>query len=368
MSKKGPATNTQAGKSSALPKSVMQVELDGLAVMKIIKHCQETYPMTVAGMLLGMEMGRTLEITNCYPFPTITESSNDEIESEQIDQSQFQIDMMRCVREVNIDHQVVGWYQSAGSQMGSFLTPQWIQTQAAYQINLHNVVCLIYDPIRTVEGTLFLKAYRISDAFMKLYKEGTFNSYTFAKFGVTTANILDEIPIQIRNTAVIDALIATLNVSPNMTGENEIAFDRLDESTKPVIEQTLDYIINDMDELTRDQNKYTFFARNFARSSGSQLENIRRKITEAKTKDRESAAAATSGEAPADTPTAVGTILDQVGSEPGLYHSLMAEPPRLETKLILRDLQSYIESITSLSHANMLQAAAIESIQLDEAK
>lgn len=89
-------------------------------VMKIIKHCQESFPLTVTGQLLGMDVENSLEISNCYPFPQVTTSSlvPREVEQhEEIDQSQYQMNMMRCVREVNIDHQVVGWYQSSGSQV-----------------------------------------------------------------------------------------------------------------------------------------------------------------------------------------------------------------------------------------------------------
>ena len=38
-------------------------------VLKIIKHCQEALPSFVTGQLLGLDIGRTLEVTNCFPFP-----------------------------------------------------------------------------------------------------------------------------------------------------------------------------------------------------------------------------------------------------------------------------------------------------------
>ena len=39
-------------------------------VLKIIKHCQEALPGFVTGQLLGLDIGRTLEVTNCFPFPS----------------------------------------------------------------------------------------------------------------------------------------------------------------------------------------------------------------------------------------------------------------------------------------------------------
>ena len=49
--------------------SLRVVQLDGLAVLKIIKHCKESMPAVVTGQLLGLDIGQTLEITDCFPFP-----------------------------------------------------------------------------------------------------------------------------------------------------------------------------------------------------------------------------------------------------------------------------------------------------------
>ena len=45
------------------------VQLDGLAVLKILKHCKESMPSLVTGQLLGLDIGQTLEVTDCFPFP-----------------------------------------------------------------------------------------------------------------------------------------------------------------------------------------------------------------------------------------------------------------------------------------------------------
>ena len=56
------------------------------------------------------------EITHCFPFPSGTD--------ETVDDEDFQLTMMRRLRQVNVDHQHVGWYQS--SQFGNFLSSQVI--------------------------------------------------------------------------------------------------------------------------------------------------------------------------------------------------------------------------------------------------
>lgn len=45
------------------------VQLEGHVIMKIVKHCQECSPALVTGQLLGLDVGNTLEVTDCFPFP-----------------------------------------------------------------------------------------------------------------------------------------------------------------------------------------------------------------------------------------------------------------------------------------------------------
>ncbi|RUS23688.1 hypothetical protein BC938DRAFT_474765 [Jimgerdemannia flammicorona] len=53
---------------SSLP--LTSVQLDGLVVLKIIKHCREAYPTDVTGQLLGLDVHGVLDVTNCFPFPS----------------------------------------------------------------------------------------------------------------------------------------------------------------------------------------------------------------------------------------------------------------------------------------------------------
>ena len=59
------ASGAAAAPSSA-PKapSFTAVELDGLVVLQIIRHCSEAFPETVAGTLLGLDVENKLEVTH----------------------------------------------------------------------------------------------------------------------------------------------------------------------------------------------------------------------------------------------------------------------------------------------------------------
>lgn len=50
-------------------KALRSVEIDGHAALRILKHCQECAPALVTGQLLGLDVGQTLEVTDCFPFP-----------------------------------------------------------------------------------------------------------------------------------------------------------------------------------------------------------------------------------------------------------------------------------------------------------
>jgi len=78
---------------------VREVHIDGLAALKIVKHCNENLPSMVTGSLLGLDVDGILQVTYAYPFPTPrtenTEAGQDGIEAD-IDGQEYQIEMMKC--------------------------------------------------------------------------------------------------------------------------------------------------------------------------------------------------------------------------------------------------------------------------------
>ena len=74
------------GKGGSGDSVVKQVQIDGLVVLKIIKHYQEEGQGTevVQGVLLGMVVEDRLEITNCFPFPQPPEDDADFDEEQSV--------------------------------------------------------------------------------------------------------------------------------------------------------------------------------------------------------------------------------------------------------------------------------------------
>ena len=59
---------------------------DVQVALKIIKHCQEEGSSTevVNGFLVGLVVGDTLEVTNCFPLPKSLSSLEDESQYERL--------------------------------------------------------------------------------------------------------------------------------------------------------------------------------------------------------------------------------------------------------------------------------------------
>lgn len=64
--------------------------------MKIVKHCKEHLPQLVTGQLLGLDYDQTLEVTNCFPFPSVSSMEGDDYEADG--GADYQFEMMRALR------------------------------------------------------------------------------------------------------------------------------------------------------------------------------------------------------------------------------------------------------------------------------
>jgi translation initiation factor 3 subunit H len=130
-----------------------------------MKHCKQNVPETVTGQLLGLAVNGKLEVTNCFASldQEAIETPNEAIS--------YQINMLKCLRQVNGDTNAVGWYQS--ELLGSGFSEAMIEAQYGYQVKIQNSVVLLYDPLQSLTlGTIVLKAFRLSEEFMKLFPTG----------------------------------------------------------------------------------------------------------------------------------------------------------------------------------------------------
>ncbi|CAN6454259.1 unnamed protein product [Victoria cruziana] len=250
----------QVASSEEISSPLRVVQMEGLAILKITKHCKEFTPALVTGQLLGLDVGSVLEVTNCFPFPI--REDDEEIEA---DGASYQLEMMRCLRDVNIDNNTIGWYQS--TYMGSYQTVQLIETFMNYQENIRRCVCIIYDPSRSSQGVIALKALKLTDSFMELYHSNNFTGEKLREKNCSWMDVFEEIPIKVSNSALISAFMSELEADTAVT---QCDYDRLSLSTISFMERNLEFLIDCMDRLSMDQRDFQMYYRNLSRQQAQQ--------------------------------------------------------------------------------------------------
>jgi translation initiation factor 3 subunit H len=92
--------------------------------MKIIKQCRDFFPSPSSGHLLGLDINGVLHVTNSYPLS----SSQDDLPpgaNLETERRRQQTVWIKTLSEVNVDNNIVGWYQSA--YLGSFMNVRVVE-------------------------------------------------------------------------------------------------------------------------------------------------------------------------------------------------------------------------------------------------
>ena len=223
------------------------------ALLKIVKHCHDSLPQMVTGSLLGLVVQNgVLEITHAFPSPD--SATNAAGKEDDFDAGQdFQLEMMRMLREVNVDNNCVGWYQSM--YLGIYSNSSVLENQFSYQTDLSpNAICVLYDPLQTANGSFILKAFRLTEQCLELKQTGR-NDF------LHPSQIFEELPVTCTNPKLAQALLK--EYQPNL---NDIALDRLDLSTHPYLEKHLEFLCGWVDELSAEQHKFQYYTRHLARN------------------------------------------------------------------------------------------------------
>ncbi|CCG82499.1 Eukaryotic translation initiation factor 3 subunit H [Taphrina deformans PYCC 5710] len=296
------------------------VKIDALVVLKIAKHCRESFPNPgTTGQLLGLDVKDVLEVTNCFPFPEAIDGEDGAASSRS--KANHMNHMLHCLRDVGVDNNVVGWYQSA--YLGTFLNQQLTETQFAYQKQLNDrSIVLIHDICTSSAGNLDLKAYRLTPSFLAAQREGKFTMATMKKNRITHRDILEELPIELQNSHLATALLQELKVIPSADSSLSLSqpafgsenYSSLDLSVDPYLEKNLDFLLESVDDYNYEQNALQFYARQVGR------EHVRRKA--------ENANRIANGQAPNNDPI-----------------TLPNEPNRLESLLISAQIDKYCGQI-----------------------
>lgn len=315
--------------------ALQEVQIDGQVLLKVLKHCKECMPSLVTGQLLGLDIGSTLEVTSAFPFPS-------ESEDGEGDGAGYQLEMMRCLREVNVDNNTVGWYQS--TYLGSYQTVELIETFLNYQENIKRCVCLVYDPYRSSQGVLALKALKLTDSFMEVYRGGNVTADALAKGNISWQDIFEEIPISIANSTLHSVLMQEIESD---AAANQADFDRLVLSTNPYLEKNLEFLSECLDDLQVEQQKISFYNRNAARQQQQQAQWLQKRRAE--NFQRRAA-----GEEP----------LPEEDNNNPIFKAL-SEPSKLDSLLITNQINNYCNQINQFAGQGMEKMYLMQGLHQD---
>jgi len=226
-----------------------------LVVLKIIKHSEherQTGAGDVAqGYLTGLIAAedRRLEVTNSFPMPKVRADDDEEALARHQEQ------MLRMFRHINVDYLLVGWYQSA--PFGASFNETAVESMFEYQTQIEDSVVLIYDPVKTNQGLLNIRAYRLSaDAMRLCYKD--FSPESIKKAKISYENLFEELPVTIKNSHLVNISMCEMALAQKPGPTKHF----LDLGSSGTLEKCMRQTMGHVDHLKDEVNKYIKYSAN----------------------------------------------------------------------------------------------------------
>jgi len=272
-----------------------------------------------------------LEVTDCFPFP------GPEEEQDEAAGANYQLDMMRCLREVNVDNNTIGWYQS--SVMGAFQTMEMIETFVSYHDSIKKCICLVYDPQKSTRGYVAVRAVRLRDSFIDLFKEQKLTGKDLRDAGINWKEVFQEIPIKVHNSSLAQALIADADPDSGATAAD---LERLSLASTAYSTKAMTSLIECIDDLLGEQQKVSMYHKNFARQQQQAAAWLAKR-------KQENAARRAAGEEP-------------LPEEDPSFRPI-PEPSMLEQYLVTNQIAGYCEQVGAAAERGMGSLYLMQGLQ-----
>jgi len=154
-------------------------------------------------------------------------------------------------------------------------------------------------------------------------------------------DIFEEIPVKISNSALVSSIMAELETdSPVSQGD----YDRLVLSTNPFMEKNLEFLIDCMDDLSMEQQKFQYYYRNLSRQQSQQQAWLQKRRAD-------NMARKAAGEEP----------LPEEDSSNPIFKPII-EPSRLESYLITNQVANYCDQIKGFSGQSFSKLYLMEGV------
>ncbi|KAJ3480869.1 hypothetical protein NLI96_g8039 [Meripilus lineatus] len=328
---------------------ITRVQLDGMVVSKIVKHAREAQGSNAHGVLLGLDLDGTLEISNSFPLPHhLTDDDDKSLKGV----ARYQSSMLRSLKEVQADDSVVGFYQAI--TLGSFFSQNFVETQAVHQDKLrHGGVVVVHDISQTARGNASFRAFRLTKAFLDAYKKKDFSTDSLIEHGLTFSSIVEEIPLRIRTNPLLGSFLETLGTSSPISSSDAApstasataalppSFSCLNLGTGNV-SRNLEQIVEALDAYKTEEGNLGYLQRQIAR------EKARAEAHVTKRKE-ENVVRVAAGLAPLPE------------EDVSRLYKIPPEPSRLESLLVLGKINAYSKSLEEVSSTGLVKMYATKA-------
>ncbi|SJL05678.1 related to Eukaryotic translation initiation factor 3 subunit H [Armillaria ostoyae] len=321
------------------------VQLDGMVVSKILKHAREAPATSAHGLLLGLDLDGTLEVSNSFPLP---HHSGDEDDKSSKFAARYQASMLRSLKEVQADDSVVGFYQA--TTLGAFFHQSLVDTQAIHYDKLrHGGIVVVHDITQTARGNASFRAFRLTATFLDAYKTSNFNTASLVSHRLTFSTIMEEVPLKIRTNPLLSSFLGSLSERHPTTLSNSPPYAAADSALPPSfsvldlgsagLTKNLEQIAEALDSYRTEEGNLAYLSRQIARER-SRADNYVMKRKE------ENIARVAQGQAP--LPEEDVTRLFKIP----------AEPSRLESLLLLGQVDAYAKSLAGTASNGLVKMYA----------
>jgi len=211
-------------------------------------------------------------------------SGTETVEDTQESQiAQYQLEMMRLLRDVNVDHNTVGWYQCVPTDFAgiSWLTETLVDTQYRYQKKFGvKCVFVIYDGSKASNQSLGIRAFRLSEKFCQAYKTGKFATSNLQNFQLSDSSVLEEFPVTLRTSPLQKVLLSEIEKhQPEIFPSASNRLESLSVEV-PAIQRQLEAINDGLEEWQQDQNSWAYWWRGAQRDIARQTQMLQKKRAE----------------------------------------------------------------------------------------
>ncbi|OHS97525.1 26S proteasome non-ATPase regulatory subunit 14 [Tritrichomonas foetus] len=133
-----------------------KIRVNGLSLLKMLKHGKQGIPLEVIGIMLGQRIDEfTIEIIDVFATPQVATGQNVETTDEQ-----FQLNYMKLLERTGYDgHVQVGWYHSHPG-FDVWLSDVDVKNQQAMEAVDERAVAVVVDPVLSARGHVVIGAFR----------------------------------------------------------------------------------------------------------------------------------------------------------------------------------------------------------------